>query len=314
MQMDRRFLDVRLTVDGVVTAPAKTTVGTQYLVASSNATGDFAGKEGNVAYRTADGWKFFKPAVGQMEVFSLNDFRIHRYETTGWTAYDISSGKVKGAVISLATSADITGGDSLPVPTSVGQKLVDTGSLKVYTSTDTESASDWDSGVAASVGDRYASVTDHKIYYVEDNTTAFSVETPVDGDIFVVKNTDDLYTFDGDNNRFQNLTNIADNPVYKKHTEVNTLTVSATDITNGYIDLTRKAELDCGVTVAVNGVVQTAGVDFVAETRLGAEVSSIRWNNEASSTAYGLNDLIVAGDIMVVSFSTIHDINQTYDN
>lgn len=313
MQMDRRFLDVRLTVDGVVTAPAKTTVGTQYLVASSNATGDFAGKEGNVAYRTANGWKFFRPAVGQMEVFSLNDFRIHRYEPTGWVAYDISSGKVKGAVNSLVISADVTGGDELPVPTTVGQKLVDTGSLKVYTSTGTSAATDWDEGVNASIGDRFASVTDHKIYYVEDNTTVFSVETPVDGDIFVVKSTDDLYTFDGDNTRFQNLTNIADNPVYKKHMEVNTLTVSATDITNGYIDLTRKAELDCGVSVSVNGVVQTSGVDFIAETRLGASVSSIRWNNAATSTAYGLNDLIVEGDIVVVQFTTIHDINQTHD-
>lgn len=158
MQTSRRFIDARLCIDGIATtAPDTPVVGTQYLIGAS-ATGDFAGKDGNIAYYSAKGWKFTAPAVGQLEVFNLADLKFYRYEATGWVAYDVASSRVLDPVLAMVASGDEA---DLPETASVGDKFIAVDSGKVFTATAEDT---WNAGDASTVGDRYASKTDAKIY------------------------------------------------------------------------------------------------------------------------------------------------------
>ena len=177
MQTSRRFIDARLCIDGILTAaPDTPVVGTQFLVGSS-ATGDFAGKDGNIAYYSAKGWKFTAPAVGQLEVFNLADLKFYRYESTGWVAYDVASSRVLDPVLAMVTSGNEA---NLPATCKTGDKYIAVDSGKVFTATGEDT---WNSGTASTAGDRYASTTDAKVY--TSAGSSFIGETVPDTVMFV---------------------------------------------------------------------------------------------------------------------------------
>ena len=212
MQTSRRFIDARLCIDGIAaSAPQTPVAGTQFLVAA-NATGDFAGKDNQIAYYSAKGWKFTAPTIGQLEVFNLSDLKFYRYEATGWVAYDVASSRVKDPVVAMVTS-----GATAPAstPEAAGELYINTADGKVYTSvSDGNNGFEWNSGEAATAGLRYASTTDAKIHVATGSS--FTEETVGDTVMFISKADDNIYAYDADSNTFRNLTSIEDNPIYRK--------------------------------------------------------------------------------------------------
>lgn len=293
MQTERRFLDVRLCVDDIVTtAPAEPVVGKQYLIAN-NATGDFAGKDNQIAYYSPKGWKYTIPTIGQLEVFNVKDLKFYRYETAGWVAYDVASSRVKDPVIAMVKSGLE---ENLPTTCEVGEIFIATDTGKVFTAAEKD---DFGTGVASALGDRYASTTDAKIY--NSTGTSFVSETVLDTVMFVSKADDNIYAYDADSATFRNLTSIQDNPLYRKHTETVVHTLTAAEITAKAFDLPKYAEIECGVLLSIGGVIQTPTTDFVVENNTAQKTSTLTWDGK------GIEDIhLVEGDVCVISFSTIH--------
>ena len=73
MAVDRRFLDVGMTVLGIANAPgANPSAGDQYIVGSSG-TGAFAGVAANsIARYDGTNWKFSAPRAGSMEALDAS--------------------------------------------------------------------------------------------------------------------------------------------------------------------------------------------------------------------------------------------------
>lgn len=296
--IDRRFLDLRVCIDGIVTAPANdAATGTQYLVASASATGDFAGHEDEVAYKTASGWKFYAPAVGQMELFNLADVKFYRYETDGtdseWVGYDIGASRVLESVVALVTSG---AGAPSGTPTA-GDIYVDTENNKIYVAT----AEGWPAqGTDPTPGLRYASKTSKKILVARGNT--FSSEDVGDTIMFVCKQDNNIYAYDADTADFVNLTSIEDNPDYKRHTVIEVVTLDADAISSKSVDLSKLAVLADGVAVFVGGVCQVPTVDFTVANDAGNTTTTISW------TGKGLAEIpLTVDDKFVVHYSTIQD-------
>lgn len=294
MQTERRFLDVRLCVDGIVTtAPAEPVVGKQYLI-GENATGEFAGKDDQIAYYSAKGWKYTIPSVGQLEVFNIADLKFYRFEATGWKAYDVASSRVVDPVINMVIADEEA---NIPASCAAGDVFIAVDSGKVFTATAEDT---WGEGEVAPAGSRYASKGENAKVYTSTGS-AFTGEVLNDTQMFVCKADDNIYGYDEDSTTFRNLTSIADNPIYRKHTETVVHTLSAGEITAKAFTLPRLAELDCGILLSVGGVVQTPAVDFSVTNNAQGTVSTLSWDT------LGLEDLgLVAGDICVVSFSTVH--------
>lgn len=290
----------------VVTAPTKTTVGTQYLVAATGATGDFAGHENQIAYRTASGWKFYSNFVGQLELFNLEDKKIYRYETDGTTtswgshtfgsATDEVSQEVKDEIssrIEVPVKAMVQSGTALPATCAAGDLFVNTATNKIYTATGDDT---WDTGVDPVEGDRYASLTDGKIY-TADETPAFVASTVADGAVFVSKKDDNVWSYDGDGTKFINLTSVKDRPEYKKHVITVTHTLTAEELAVKQFNLPKLAEVADGVLCSVGGVVQVPGVDYTVTNAAG--VSTFKWDT------LGLSDImLMAGDVFVLTYNT----------
>lgn len=296
--IDRRFLDLRVCIDGIVTTPDVTAaVGTQYLVAAASATGDFAGHEDEVAYKTASGWKFYAPAVGQMELFNLADVKFYRYETDGtdseWVGYDIGASRVLEAVVSLVTS-----GAGAPTGTpAAGDIYVDTENNKIYVAT----AEGWPAqGTDPTAGLRYASTTTKKILVVRNGV--FANEDVGDTIMFVNKADNNIYAYDADTADFVNLTSIEDNPDYKRHQVTEVVSLNATAISSKEVTLSKLAVLADGVALFVGGVCQVPTVDFSVANDAGNTTTTISW------TGKGLADItLTTDDKFVVQYSTIQD-------
>ena len=293
MAVDRRFLDVRLTIDGVVTAPVKTAVGTQYLVAATGATGDFAGQEGKLAYRAATGWKFYSNFSGQLELFNLDDNKIYRYEIAdgetdpSWGAHsfgvDDISDRITGPVLAVRKT-----GTALPATCEKDDIFVDVLAGKVHVAT---AADTWDAGTAASEGDRYASSTDHKIYTFDGED--FVGVAVADGAMFLSKEDDNIYSYDATSGEFVNLTSAKDNV---KRTITVTHTITAEEVTAKGFDLPKLAVLADGVLCSLSGVVQTPAADYTVAN--ANDTSTLSWDG------LGLEPLVMAGDVAVLSYNT----------
>jgi len=83
--IDRRFLDVSLTIKGIANSPATNpSVGTQYIVGTSPS-GSFAGaKSGQLAYYTGSEWIFFNPKENGLEVFNIATKEFLKFNGTAW--------------------------------------------------------------------------------------------------------------------------------------------------------------------------------------------------------------------------------------
>lgn len=294
MQTERRFMDVRLCIDGILTAAPETpVVGKQYLV-GGNATGTFEGKDNYIAYYSAKGWKYTAPSVGQLEVFNLADLKFYRYEATGWVAYDVASSRFADPVINMVLADEEA---NLPATCAAGDVFIATDTGKVFTAS---AENTWGTGEVAVVGSRYASKgANGKVY--TSTGSAFTGVTLGDTVCFVCKADDNIYGYDEDSTTFRNLTSIEDNPIYRKHTETIVHTLTAGEVTAKEFVLPKLAELECGVLLSVGGVVQASAIDFTVTNNAQGTVSTVGWD------ALGLDDVgLVEGDVFVVSFSTIH--------
>ena len=294
MQTERRFLDVRLCIDDIVTtAPQTPVVGKQYLV-GVNATGTFAGKDNQIAYYSTRGWKYTIPSVGQLELFNIKDLKFYRYEASGWVAYDVASSRVVDPVINMVVADEEA---NLPETCEAGDVFIATDSAKVFTAS---AANTWGEGEVAALGARYASKgTNAKVY--TSTGSAFTGVTLNDTQMFVCKADDNIYAYDEDSTTFRNLTSIQDNPIYRKHTETVVHILTASEVTAKAFVLPKLAELECGVLLSVGGVIQTPAVDFTVTNNAAGTESTVGWDT------LGLEDLgLVEGDTFVISFSTIH--------
>ena len=91
--VDRRFLNVSLTVLGVADAPEGTPVaGTQYIVGTTP-TGAFEGKTaGSIARYDGTKWKFTAPKAGTLEVLNSATGQILRYDGSAWSVVASTGG------------------------------------------------------------------------------------------------------------------------------------------------------------------------------------------------------------------------------
>ena len=275
MSVDRRFLDVGMTVLGIANTPGATpSAGDQYIVGAAG-TGAFAGIAPNsVARFDGSAWKFSAPRAGSMEALDASAGTIIRYNGTAWeTVADFNS--------FIAPVIDIVAtGDELPETCAEGEVFLNTSDNKLYTA---EAEDTWDSGTALSNGARYASSTDFNAYE-SDGTNLIGADIK-DGGLFLNKGDGCIYVYDEDVSEFKR--NGADVTV----TEMHTLTASEVTLKAFSLNSAIAAGREGQVILFVGGVSQVAGVDFTASG------NTISWD------AKGLDDVgLVAGDVFVVHY------------
>ena len=85
--LDRRFLSISLSVQGIANQPAANpTSGTQYIV-GSNPTGAFASAATNqIARYNGSDWTFFTPKTGELEVLNLDTGEVLCFNGSAWSA------------------------------------------------------------------------------------------------------------------------------------------------------------------------------------------------------------------------------------
>ncbi len=275
MAIDRRFLDVGITILGIVNAPADNpTEGDQYIVGSAS-TGAFAGVAANsVARYDGSKWNFSVPRAGTMEALDASAGTILRYNGSAWEIVaDFNS-------FIAPVNNIIASGTTLPASCSEGDTFLNTSDNKIYTAT---AADTWNDGVALSNGARYASSTDFNVY--ESNGEEFTASDIKDGGLFLNKFDGCIYVYDKIAGEFKR--NGADVTV----TEIHSLT--AYDVVAKSFSLSSSIAVgrENQVILSVGGVAQVAGVDFTASGNL------ISWNAKALE-AIGL----VEGDTFVVHY------------
>ena len=275
MSVDRRFLDVGMTVLGIANTPSNTpSAGDQYIVGSAG-TGAFEGIAVNsVARFDGTQWKFSAPRAGSMEALDASAGTIIRYNGTAWeTVADFNS--FIAPVIDLVAT-----GDELPAECAQGAVFLNTNDNKLYTA---EAEDTWDGGTALTSGDRYASTTDFNAYE-SDGTNLIGADIK-DGGLFLNKADGCIYVYDEDAHEFKR--NGADVTV----TEMHTLTAGEVSAKEFSLNSEIAAGREGQVILFVGGVSQIAGTDFTASG------STISWD------AKGLDDVgLVAGDVFVVHY------------
>lgn len=275
MAVDRRFLDVGMTILGIVNEPAANpSAGDQYIVGTSG-TGAFAGIAANsVARYNGTQWSFSVPRAGSMEALNASAGTIIRYNGSEWeTVADFNS--------FIAPVLDIVpAGNELPETCAEGQVFLNTSDNKIYTATGEDT---WGDGVDLDSGDRYASSEDMMIY--ESNGTSVSAFEIRDGGLFLNRGDGCIYVYDDGAMEFKR--NGADVTV----TETHTLTAAEVSGKSFSLNSAVATGREGQVILFVGGVSQVAGVDFTASGR------TISWNNK------GLDDVgLVAGDVFVIHY------------
>ena len=275
MSVDRRFLDVGMTVLGIVNEPAANpSAGDQYIVGAAG-TGAFDGAAANsVARYDGTQWKFSTPRAGTMEALDASAGTIIRYDGSSWvTVADFNS--------FIAPVLDIIPiGDELPEECAEGKVFLNASDNKLYTA---EGENDWGDGVALSAGARYASTEDFCVY--ESNGTEVTASDIKDGGLFLNKGDGCIYVYDEAAHEFKR--NGADVTV----TETHTLTAEEVTLKAFSLNSEVAAGREGQVILFVGGVSQVAGVDFTASG------STISWDSKGLD-AVGL----VAGDVFVIHY------------
>ena len=270
MAVDRRFLDVGMTVLGIANAPSETpSAGDQYIVGASG-TGAFAGvAENSIARYNGTAWTFSAPRAGTMEALDALAGTIIRFDGTSWvTVADFNS--------FIAPVLDIVAtGDELPETCTEGAVFLNTSDNKLYTATGEDT---WDDGATLASGARYASSEDFRVYE-SDGTNLIGAEIH-DGGLFLHKGDGCIYVYDAGSSEFKR--NGADVTI----TETHTLAAKSFSLNNSVA-----AGREGQVILFVGGVAQIAGTDFTASG------DTISWGTK------GLDDVgLRAGDVFVVHY------------
>ena len=318
MILDRRFLDVRLRVEGTVNNSTDTVNGRQFIVGAAP-TGNFATASAN-DIASYDGyknkWNFYKPHVDNIEIFNIEVGKWQFWNGTAWTniPMSFSSEFYAEPVISL-----IATGTTNPVAAAVGDKFLNTATGLVHTATEVNT---WNAGAETNDNDRYASRTDAQIYTKKNGT--FIGVLLVNGTTFIAKDTDKLYCYDAEGGALSVIGGEATVPdaTYTEKGKVSVAENGGIKITSGSISLNHKTitvthtltqeeitaksfnlakkvvtGLEESVAVSIGGVAQIPVVDFNITQDSG--VSKFSW------VGLGLASIaLIAGDIFVITYTT----------
>ena len=318
MALDRRFLNVRLRVEGIANNSADTVNGRQFIVGTAP-TGNFATAAAN-DIASYDGyknrWNFYKPQEDNIEIFNIEAGKWQYWNGTAWTniVMAFNSEFYAEPVISL-----IATGNTNPATAAVGDKFLNLTTGLVHTATDVNT---WNAGVATNNNDRYASCTDAKIYTKNNGT--FTGVLLVNGTTFIAKDTDKLYCYDADGGALSIVGGDATIPdaTYTEKGKVSISQTGGLKVVSGALSLSHRTVTrvhtltaedvtaksfnmpllvvegtEASVAASVGGVAQVPTVDFVVTQ--GTGVSVLSW------TGLGLaNIALEAGDVFVLTYTT----------
>ncbi|MBQ9564411.1 MAG: DUF2793 domain-containing protein [Synergistaceae bacterium] len=275
--MDRRFVSINTRVEKIANSPSATATpvnGTQYIV-GSNPTGAFASANANdLARYDGSKWKFTKPDTGQLEVLNMDTLEILGWNGAEWAVLARLRGE--NPVLDVVAT-----GTALPASAEEGDRFLNTSNGKLYTATAQDA---WDSGTPTSSGDRYASLTDAKIY--ENRDGIFSSASLADGTLFLSKADSSPYGYDADTDRLIKLSG-GSNVVTESHV------LTAGEVAAKSFNLSNAVATgkETSVLLSACGVVQVAGTDFAVSGK------AVSW------TGKGLAEIdLAAGDVFVVSY------------
>ena len=105
--IDRRFLNISLSVNAVANQPAANpTAGSQYIVGSSPS-GAFASASANqIARYDGSAWRFFTPKAGELEVLNLDSGEFLQFDGSGWTVVaSLSSGGSSSGLTGVSSTS-----------------------------------------------------------------------------------------------------------------------------------------------------------------------------------------------------------------
>ena len=278
--LDRRFLSISLSVQGISNLPASNpTAGTQYIV-GSNPSGDFAGASANAIARY-DGtrWTFTAPSIDELEVLNLTTGEILRYDGSEWTTAIAISVSIAPVLAVVPT------GSTLPASASAGDSFLNTSDAKLYTAT---ASNTWDAGTVTASGSRYASSTDFKIY--QSNGSALTATDVLNGGWFLNKEENTIYVYDASVPTFVKIGGSSGGSV-ELATEVHTLTAAEVTAKSFTLSHAIASGQEANVLLFVSGIAQAAGTDFTASG------TSIAWTSKGLDTV-GLR----AGDVFIVHY------------
>ena len=282
--IDRRFLDVSLVVSGIANEPtANPTNGTQYIV-GPEPMGDFTGAAiGCIARYNGTTWKFLPPTNGGLEALNAETGQLLGWNGSEWVI-TASLGAGFGDVI-VPVLDIVQTGTTLPEKAEIGDSFLDTESGKIYTAIDENT---WDEGTALVDGDRYASLTDNKVYEVVDGTLS-GIEIPNRG-TFLNKADNYVYIYD---EKIGTISKASATAVDLMETVIETHTLTAEEVTAKSFMLknTVASEKENAVLLSVCGIAQAVGTDFSVSGK------TISWNGK------GLGNVsLMADDVFIIHY------------
>lgn len=278
MSFDRRFINAKLSIKGIInTPPANVVAGDQFIV-GANPTSAFENAVVNsIAVFNGTSWKFIPPSANNLEVLNLETSEILGWNGSAWTAL-VSIEKRRNPVLNIVAT-----GSSLPANAEQGEKFLNTDDGRIYTATDADT---WDDGVATVDGDSYVSLTDKKLYVNSDGE--LSAENIPDGSIFLNKSDGLLWYYNETANK---LVKLSIPEVHTSITEYHTLTAAEATAKSFNLAHSIVSGEENNVLLAVCGIIQVAGIDFVANG------NSISWNNKELE-----NIGLIEGDIFIIHY------------
>ena len=278
MSFDRRFLNVKLSIKGIVnTPPANVSAGDQFIV-GANPTGAFKNAIVNsIAAYNGTSWKFIAPDVNQLEIINLDTSEILSWNGTAWITL-ISIKEHSTLVLDVVTT-----GSSLPATTEQGEKFLNIENGKLYTATEKDT---WNDGVATVDGDSYISLTNKKLYV--NSNGEFSEENITDGTVFLNKSDGLLWYYNATNDEFVKLS-IPE--THASTTEYHTLTAAEATAKSFTLNHSIASGTESSVLLAVCGIIQVAGTDYLVNG------NTISWNNKALE-----NIGLIEGDIFIIHY------------
>lgn len=278
MSFDRRFINAKLSIKGIINTPPTNVVAGDQFIVGANPTGAFENAVVNsIAVYNGTSWKFIPPNANNLEVLNLETSEILSWNGSAWVAL-VSIEKRRNPVLNIVAT-----GSSLPANAEQGEKFLNTDDGRIYTATDADT---WDDGVATVDGDSYVSLTDKKLYVNSDGE--LSAENIPDGSVFLNKSDGLLWYYNATANDFVKLS-IPE--VHTSTTEIHVLTAAEANAKSFNLAHSIASGEENNILLAVCGIIQVAGIDFVANG------NSISWNNKE------LENLgLIEGDIFTIHY------------
>ena len=272
--IDRRFLNISITVNGIVNQPAVgVPAGTQYIVGDTPAAA-FAGASSNsIARYDGSNWTFTAPKTTSLEVFDTSKGQLLKFTGSSWEV--VASLTVPPVLDIVETGA------TLPATCAEGDTFLNTSDNKLYTATATDT---WDSGDALTAGDRYVSSTDNKVYTSDgEDLTELSM---LDGASFYNRADGCIYVLDASEGDF---VKIGGGLTY--FTETHTLTGAEATAKSFSLSHNIVTGQENNILLFVSGVAQAVGTDF------SVSGNSIAWTGKGLE-AIGMTE----GDLFIIHY------------